>query len=202
MGVGVQREPCGVMPQHAGQSLSVHPALHGESGEGVPEVVEPHAGVKPRRIQQPFVDAPDGLRTPVGAGLGGHEHQWAVGVTLMLGDEQLHCLLRHGYLADGVLRLWLGHHQLAVLPGHLLVYREDAALHVQVLPQQGEQLAPAQAAGQRQIEDGQYAVLLGFLQVSPYLLGRDDFHLRLFLFGDTAVIAGVIRYQPLLHRLL
>lgn len=123
MGVGIKGEPRRVMPQHTGQGLGVHAALHGEGGEGVPEIVEPHAGVNPRSLQQLFVDAPDGLGAPVGAGLWGHEHQGAVGVALMLGDEQVHRLLGHRHLADGVLRLWLGHHQLTVLTGHLLVYR-------------------------------------------------------------------------------
>ena len=52
MRVSIQRKACTVMPQHAGQSLGVHAALHGEGGKCVPKVVEPHAGVNSCRRQQ------------------------------------------------------------------------------------------------------------------------------------------------------
>ena len=70
MGVGVQGKPGGVVSQYAGQSLGVHTALHGQGGEGVPEVVEPHAGVNARGLQQLFVDTRDRLRAPHPARLG------------------------------------------------------------------------------------------------------------------------------------
>ena len=36
MGVGVQREPCRIVAQRAGQRLYVHSAFQGQCGEGVP----------------------------------------------------------------------------------------------------------------------------------------------------------------------
>ena len=121
---------------------------------------------------------------------------------LMLLDEQFHRLLRQCHLADGVLCFRFRHIQLALHAGDLLVHCQDALFHIQVLPLKRQQFAPAQAAGQLQIEHGQDAVLLRFLEVSADLLRWQDGHLFLVLGRDAAVLAGVVRDEPLFHRLL
>ena len=40
VGVGVQREPCRIVTQRAGQRFHVHPAFQGQCGEGVAQVME------------------------------------------------------------------------------------------------------------------------------------------------------------------
>ena len=40
VGVGAEREPCVIVPQHTGDRLDVHAILQGQGGEGVPEIVE------------------------------------------------------------------------------------------------------------------------------------------------------------------
>ena len=42
VGVGVQREPCRIVTQRAGQRFHVHPAFQGQCGEGVSEIMEPN----------------------------------------------------------------------------------------------------------------------------------------------------------------
>ena len=44
MGIGVQGEPSGEVPQHPGDGFDVHPVLQSQGGETVPEVVEPDPG--------------------------------------------------------------------------------------------------------------------------------------------------------------
>ena len=36
VGVGAEREPCVIVPQHTGDRLDVHAILQGQGGEGVP----------------------------------------------------------------------------------------------------------------------------------------------------------------------
>lgn len=67
--------------------------------------------------------------------------------------------------------------------------------HIQVLPLERQQFAPAQAAGQLQIKHEQDAVLLRFLEVSADSLWREDNHLFfvLVLGRDVAVLAMIVR---------
>lgn len=44
MGVGIQGEAGGVVAQHATDCLNIHAVLEGQSGEGMPQIVEPHLG--------------------------------------------------------------------------------------------------------------------------------------------------------------
>ena len=120
----------------------------------------------------------------------------------MLLHQQVHCLLRQRHLADRVFRFRFCHIQLALHAGDLLIHRQDALFHIQICPLERQQFSPAQAAGQLQIEHGQNAVLLRFLEVPADFLRRQDGHLFLVLGRDTAVLAGVIRDEPLFHRLL
>ena len=72
MSVGVQREPCGEMSQHTGQSLDVHTVLQGDGSEGVSEVVESDLG-----DASPFEDSFQHVVDTVqrdGAAVGGREH--------------------------------------------------------------------------------------------------------------------------------
>ena len=39
MGIGVQGEPCGEVPQHAGHRLDVYSVLEGDGSEGMAEVM-------------------------------------------------------------------------------------------------------------------------------------------------------------------
>ena len=61
VGVGVQSEPGGEVPQHAGHRLDVHPILEGQGGEGVAEVMEPHFG-QSRPLQYPVELMQDAVR--------------------------------------------------------------------------------------------------------------------------------------------
>ena len=120
----------------------------------------------------------------------------------MLLHQQVHRLLRQRHLADGVFRFRLRHIQLSLHTGDLLIHCQDALFYIQVLPLERQQFSPAQAAGQLQIEHGQDAVLLRFLEVSADFLRWEDGHLFLVLGRDAAVLAGIVRDEPLFHRLL
>ena len=90
MGVSVQRKACGVVPQHTGQGFHIYPALHGHGGEGMTEVVKPHAGINIRSFQEQLVDTGHPAGTPVVSRLGRREQDWVVGMLLMLLDQKLH----------------------------------------------------------------------------------------------------------------
>ena len=155
------------------------------------------------RLRQQFaVDPGHRVRAPVAAGAGRREQDGVVQVLFMLPHQQGHRLLGQRHLADGVLGFRLRHHQLSVDPSDLLAHREDAILHIQVVPPERQQFPTSQTAGQLQKEHGQDAVLLRLTKVHPQLLRRDDGHLLFLLGRDAAVVAGVIRNDPLLDRLL
>ena len=115
--------------------------------------------------------------------------------------QQLHRSLRNGQLADGVWRLGLADHQLAVDTVHLLADRAGHILHVQVRPQQGEELASPQAGGQLQIEGRQQPAPFCFGQIRADLVLRQYLHLALFQLRQAAALGGVGEDQPLRHRL-
>ena len=61
MGVGVQGEPGGEVPQHTGHCLDVHSVLQSQGGEGMPEVMKPHPG-QSRPLQHPVEHVQDTVR--------------------------------------------------------------------------------------------------------------------------------------------
>lgn len=67
----------------------------------------------------------------------------------------------------------LRHHQRPVDAGDLLAHREDAVLHIQVIPPERQQLPLPRAAGQLQEEHGQDAALLRLTEIySPSFSSR------------------------------
>ena len=101
----------------------------------------------------------EGVRVEHGAGLGRYEQVGTVWVLCVFLHQQLHRPLRDGQLADGVGRLGLADHQFTVETVYLLADRDGHVLHIQVRPQQGEELAPAQTGGQLQIESRQQSAV-------------------------------------------
>ena len=200
--IGVEGEPGAEVAQHAGQGLRVHAAGEGHGCKRMPEIVEAHMFLDAGHFQQLAVDPGHRVRAPVAAGAGRWEQDGVVGVLFMLPHQDVHRLLGQRHPADGVLGFRLGHHQFPIDAGDLLAHREDAVLHVQVVPQQRQQLPPPQAAGQLQEEHGQDAVLLCLPEIHPQLLRRDDGHLPVLFARDAAVVAGIVRDDPLLDRLL
>ena len=202
MRVGVQSEPGAVVAQHAGQGLHIHTAGDCHGGECVSEVVETYMLLDACVFQQLPVDPGYGIRTPVAARPGRREQDGIVRMLFVFLHQQVYRLLRQRHFADRVLCFRFRHIQLALHAGDLLVHRQDALFHIQICPLECQQFAPAQAAGQLQIEHGQNAVLLRFLEVPADLLRWKDGHLFLVLGRDAAVLAGVVRDEPLFHRLL
>ena len=200
--IGVQRKPGAEVAQHTGQGFHIHAAGDGHGREGVSEVMKAHMLLDACAFQQLPVDPRHGVRTPVTACAGRREQDGVVRVLLVLLYQQVYRLLRQRHLADRVFRFWFCHIQLALHAGDLLIHRQDALFYIQVLPLECQQFAPAQAAGQLQIEHGQNAVFLRFLEVSADLFRWEDGHLFLVLGRDTAVLAGVVWDEPLFHRLL
>ena len=96
----------------------------------------------------------EGVWVEHGAGLGRYEQVGTVWVLCVLLYQQLHRPLRDGQLADGVGRLGLADHQFTVETVHLLADRDGHVLHIQVRPQQSQQLTPPQAGGQLQTYTG------------------------------------------------
>ena len=202
MRIGVQSESGTVVAQHAGQGLYIHAAGDRHRGECMSQIVKAHVLLDACVFQQLPVDPRHGVRTPVAACAGRREQDGVVRVLLVLLHQQVYRLLRQRHLADRVFRFRLCHIQFALHAGDLLVHRQDALFYIQVLPLERQQFAPAQATGQLQIEHRQNAVFLRFLEVSADPLRREDSHLFLVLGRDAAVLAGVVRDEPLFHRLL
>ena len=69
VGVGVQREPCRIVTQRAGQRFHVHPALQGQCGEGVSEIMEPNV-LRADGFQNFIMRPSKGVRVIHGSGLG------------------------------------------------------------------------------------------------------------------------------------
>ena len=140
---------------------------------------------------------PEGVRVEHGAGLGRHKQVRTVGVLAVLLHQQIHRPLRDGQFADGVGRLGLADHQFTVDTVHLLADRDGHVLHIQVRPQQGEELAPAQTGGQLQIEGRQQSAPFCFGQVRADLVLRQYLHLSLFQLRQAAAFGGIDEEQPL-----
>ena len=200
--IGVQGKPCAIVAQHTGQGLYIHAAGEGHRGESVAQIMEANTLLDARLRQQLPVDSGHRIRAPVAAGAGRREQDGVVRVLFVLPHQDVHRLLGQRHLADGVFGFRLRHHQLPVDAGDLLAHREDAVLHIQVIPPEGQQFPTPQAAGQLQEEHGQDAVLLRLAEIYPQLLRRDDGHLLFLLGRDAAVVAGVVGDNPLLDRLL
>ena len=77
VGVGVQRETCGVVTQHRGHGLHVHAVLQGHRREGVAEIVESDAG-QPCPFQHPLEHVQDAVR---GHGASGWRWEYPFAVT-------------------------------------------------------------------------------------------------------------------------
>ena len=60
MGVGVQREPCRVVAQRAGERFHVHAAFQGQRGEGVAQVMKAYPW-QPRPFQHPLEHVQDAV---------------------------------------------------------------------------------------------------------------------------------------------
>ena len=97
-----------------------------------------------RLRQQLAVDSGHRIRAPVAAGAGRREQDGVVRMLFMFPHQHIHRLLGQRHLADGVLGFWLRHHQLPVDPSNLLAHREDAVLHIQVVPPERQQFPPPQ----------------------------------------------------------
>lgn len=145
---------------------------------------------------------PEGIRVEYGAGLGRHKQVGTVWVLCVFLHQQLHRPLRDSQLANGVRRLGLADYQFTVETVHLLADRDGHVLHIQVRPQQGEELASPQAGGQLQIEGRQQPAPFCFSQIRADLVLRQYLHLSLFQLWQAAALSGVGEDQPLRHRLL
>ena len=201
VGVGAEGKARVIVAQCAGQRLDVHAVLEGQRGEGVSEVMKAYV-FRTDCLQYLFVGVAEGVRVEHGAGLGRHEQVGTVWVLCALLYQQLHRPLRNGQLADGVRRLGLADYQFTVDAVYLLADGDGHILHVQVRPQQGEELAPAQAGGQLQIEGRQQPAPFCFSQIRADLVLRKYLHLALFQLWQAAALSGVGEEQPLRYRLL
>ena len=201
VGVGAEGKARVIVSQRTGQRLDVHAVLEGQRGEGVSEVVKSDV-FRADGLQDLLMGVAEGVRVEHGAGLGRHEQVGTVWVLCVLLYQQLHRPPRDSPLADGVGRLRLADHQFAVDTVYLLADRDGHILHVQVRPQQGEELAPPQSGSQLQIEDRQQPAPFRFGQVRADLLLRQYLHLPLFQLWQAAALGGVGEEQPLRHRLL
>ena len=73
-------------------------------------------------------------------------------------------------------------------------------MNVQIIPPQGYQFPLPQAADQLQVEHWEQSSGLCRVQVGFYMLRGQDFHFQLSGLGYNAVLAGIARDEPLLHR--
>lgn len=98
--------------------------------------------------------------------------------------------------------LGLGDRQLPLDALNLPLYSQGASPEIQIIPLEGQDLAPAQAGSQLQQEQFEAAVLLGLDQQTLDLLSRQ--HLHLFGAGDRrfAGESRIFQNQSLGHRLI
>lgn len=82
VGIGIQGEPRGVMPQHTGDGLDIYAVLESQGGESVSKVVEPHLG-QPCPFQDPVEHMEDAVRGD-GATCGRRKYIFAVALFFLL----------------------------------------------------------------------------------------------------------------------
>ena len=102
MSVGIQREACRKMPQHARYGFDVHTVLQGQRCEGVTEIVESDAG-QPSPFQHPLEHVQDAVRGH-GTSSGRWEHPFVVTRFSSLLHQNVYRICRQGQGAVGVFR--------------------------------------------------------------------------------------------------
>ena len=153
-------------------------------------------------FQDLLVSMPERVRIEHPSRFGRREHVGISRVLLVLIHQQVHCLLRDRQDADGIVGLGLTHHQFSLGAGHLLCDGDSLVLHIQIRPEEGQQLSPPQSRGQFQIEWRQQTPLVRFHQIGPNFLFRQNLHLPLLHLWQFAASRGVHQDQPLRYRLL
>ena len=141
MGVGVEGEPCGVVPEDVTEGFHIDSALQGQRGECVPEIMEPDL-VNPGSLEQGFHLSCHCRRVEVGAALGRWEQQRVVRVAFVFFEEQVDRLLGQHDFSHGVLGFRRQNLQLTVDSDDLFAHGDGAFVSVNVRPQQGQQLSP------------------------------------------------------------
>lgn len=155
----------------------------------------------PCRCQDLLVGVPEGVRVVHRTRLGRGKHIGVGRVLLMLLDQQIHRLLGDGHPAYRGFSLGPGEGQLAAgILDVLFAHRDCPVLDVQVIPEEGNQLAFPQAAHQLQVEHGQNSSCVGGIQVGFEVFRPEGLHFHLLHLGGNAVIGGVARDEPFLHR--
>ena len=98
-------------------------------------------------LEDLLVGVPEGVRIEHAPCLGRREHVGISRVLLVLLHQQLHRLLRDRQDTDGIVGLGLAHHQFSLGTGHLFRDGDGSILHVQVRPEESQQLSPPQSCG-------------------------------------------------------
>ena len=122
------------MAWHAGHGLHIDAVLQGRGGKGVAKIMEPD--VRESGVFQNFLmEVYHGVRMVHLSGDGRGEHIRAVGVLVMLLDQQIHRCLRDGYQPHRVFCLGTGELQEAVrVTDILLADGNGFILDIQVVP--------------------------------------------------------------------
>ena len=154
-------------------------------------------------LQNFVMGSPESVRVIHGSGFGRWEQIWVARVLFVLGNQQVDCLLRKGQCANGISRFRWAYHQFPVDAIYLLGDGKRPVLNIQVRPLEGQQFPSPQAGGQLQIEGREKPSALRFRKVHPDFLLRQDLHFfRFSSCGSLQPWAGLVRMQPLRHRLL
>ena len=141
VGVGVQGKPGAVVAQHAGYRLNIHSVLEGQSGKGVPEIVEPDL-LQPCPLQNPVEHVEHAVWGDGPSRGGGEDVGAGLSILLLLVLQDVHRIVREGDGAVGVLGFqWCLYH-LAVNPGYLSADPEGVGLEVDIGPLEPQQLTP------------------------------------------------------------
>lgn len=146
MGVGIQREAGGVVAQHPGERLNVDTVLEGHGGKSMPQIMKT-AVLQSGIPKDSLVDSCHGLRAVHGSSCWGREQIWIIWMQTVFLYQQIHSLLRDQKRPDGMLGLGLTHHQFSIQSAVRFRHRDASVLWGQIAPEQGQQLAAAQAGG-------------------------------------------------------
>ena len=156
----------------------------------------------PCRRQDFLMGVPEGIRVIHGPRLGRGEQIGVIGMFLMFQDQQIHRLLRDGDGTDRVAGFGPAHLESAVDAVYLFGHGDGHVFRVQVSPEKGQQLAPAQTAGQLQVVGREESAPVGFLEVGADLLREQHLHLLLLDFRELASLCRIVGDQLFLLGLL
>ena len=202
MGVGTEGETCVIVAQHTADGFYIDAVLEGDRGEGVPQGMQGDV-FKVGILEDLLMELCHGIGVVHFAGDWGREHVLVVWMFDVLLDQEVYSFLGDGDPADGGFGLGAGEGQFSVGIADILLADEDRfVFDVQVIPEEGDQLALPEATDQGQIEHREEPSGVGGVQVGFHIFRVEGLPLEFLDLGSDAIVGGITGDEALFDRSL